>query len=127
MNKKHVRPPIAGRLLGGFFLPIAVAVLLIFLVGTNFVSFAVQNFRQQSVSIVEVKASKGLIFNPTDFLARHQIGSFWGTFPSKGISLDVVIKDGGVQKNFTCKVNLQGSDSCSVEIYDHTLKCECFQ
>ena len=126
MNKIHVSAPIA-RLLGGFFLLIAVAVLLIFLVNTNFVSFTAQNFRQQSVNIVEVNASKGLIFKSSDFLDRHQIDSFWGVFPIKEISLDVAIKDSEVQKNISCQVNLQGSDSCSVEIYDHTLKCKCFQ
>lgn len=132
MSKKRglsmiIHSSIASRLLGGFFLLIAVAVLLIFLIGMNFVSFTAQNFRRQSVNVVEVNASKGLIFHSSGFLARHQIGSFWGNFPSKEISLDVVIKTDGVQKNFTCKINLHGSNSCAVEIYDHTLKCECFQ
>jgi len=127
MKEKRVHPPIVRRLLvSGGVLLVAVAILLVF--ASCFVSFTIQNFRQQSADIVDVNASRGLIFqSQAGSLDRHQIGTFWGLLPSKNILLEVVIQDGGVPKNFTCTANRQGSDSCSVEIYEHAINCECFQ
>lgn len=127
MTEGRMQSAITRKLIGCFVFIGAVAALLVLFFSISFLSLSMRNTRQQPVNIIDVNVSNGLIFGSPEFLDHYQIGSFWGAVPGKSFSLEVEIQDAGVPKKFTCKASRRGSDSCLVEIYDHTVNCECYQ
>lgn len=106
---------------------IFIVLLFLFFCGKlNFASFIVQNASHKPINIVDIKSGYSLIFKSKTILNHYQTTGFWGVFFNKKNSIEIVVKNFSYEK-FSCTVDLQGSDSCAIEILEKSINCDCFQ
>ena len=106
---------------------IFIVLLFLFFCGKlNFASFIVQNASHKPIDIVGIKSEYSLIFKSKTMLNHYQATGFWGVFFNKKISIEIVLKNLS-HEEFSCTVDLQGSDSCAIEILEKSINCDCFQ